>query len=149
MDAARREPLRVAVELLEALLHEPDLVGLVVDREVRPVPEPRRLAAEDPAAGGVERHHPGGARGRADEVLDALPHLGRALFVNVMARISGGFAPTAASRCAIRRVRTRVFPEPAPAMTRSGPSVVRTASRWAGFRSSRYVSGCVAATGRG
>ncbi len=71
-----------------------------------------------------------------------------ALFVKVIARISGGFAPTAASRWAMRRVRTRVLPEPAPAITSSGPSVVSTASRCAGFRSSRYVSGVVAATGR-
>ena len=76
MDAARREALRVAVELLEAVLHEPQLVGLVVDGEVRPVAEPRRLAAEDAAAGGVEGHHPAGAGGRADEILDALAHLG-------------------------------------------------------------------------
>src|SRR5262245_27208128 len=32
---------------------------------------------------------------------------------------------------------TRVLPEPAPARTRSGPSVVRTASRWGGFSSAR------------
>ena len=32
--------------------------------------------------------------------------------------------------------------------TSSGPSVVSTASRWAGFRSARYVSGVVAATDR-
>ena len=42
VDAARREALRVAVELLEAALDEADLVGLVVDREVRAVAEPRR-----------------------------------------------------------------------------------------------------------
>src|SRR3954470_4203262 len=72
-----------------------------------------------------------------------------ALFVNVIARISGGFAPIAFSRCAIRRVSTRVFPEPAPAITSTGPSVVRTASRCAGFRSWRYVSGVVAAIVRG
>ena len=35
VDAARDEALRVALELLEALLDEPHLVGLVVDREVR------------------------------------------------------------------------------------------------------------------
>src|SRR6478609_4931540 len=64
-----------------------------------------------------------------------------ALFVNVIARISGGFAPAAASRCAMRRVSTRVLPEPAPATTSSGPSVVSTASRCAGFRSARYCSG--------
>ena len=60
-----------------------------------------------------------------------------ALFVKVIARISFARAPAAASRCAIRWVRTRVLPEPAPATTSSGPSVVVTASRWAGFRSAR------------
>ena len=79
VDAARREALRVALELLEAALDEPDLVGLVVDREVRAVAEPLRLAPQDPAARRVERHHPGGARGRADEVPDALAHLPRRL----------------------------------------------------------------------
>ena len=46
---------------------EPDLVGLVVDREVRAVAEPRRLAAEDPAAGRVEGEDPdrAGDAGRA------------------------------------------------------------------------------------
>src|SRR5437763_2791378 len=64
-----------------------------------------------------------------------------ALFVNVIARISLGFAPTALIRCATRYVRTRVLPEPAPAITSSGPSVASTASRWAGLRSARYCSG--------
>ena len=49
VDAAGDEALRVAVELLEARLHEPHLVGLVVDREVRAVAEPFRLAAQDRA----------------------------------------------------------------------------------------------------
>ena len=60
-----------------------------------------------------------------------------ALLVKVIARISFGLAPTAASRCATRWVSTRVLPEPAPAITSSGPSVVSTACRWAGFRSAR------------
>src|SRR3954452_19389059 len=64
-----------------------------------------------------------------------------ALFVKVMARISFAFAPTALIRWATRYVRTRVFPEPAPAITSSGPSVARTASRWGGLRSARYCSG--------
>ena len=58
------------------------------------------------------------------------------------------FTPHAAIRWPTRWVSTRVLPEPAPAITSSGPSVARTASRWAGFRSSRYVSGVVAATRR-
>ncbi len=70
-----REPLRVALQLLEALLHEPDLVGLVVDREVGAVPEPLRLPAQDPAAGGVEREHPETARVSAEEMLEPLLHL--------------------------------------------------------------------------
>ena len=44
-----------------------------------------------------------------------------ALFVNVIANISKGATPRSAMRNAIRRVKTRVFPEPAPATTRSGP----------------------------
>src|SRR5581483_7878381 len=79
MDAARSEALRVALELLEALLREPQLVGAVVDREVRAIAEARRLAPQDATARGVERHHPRGARRRADEVDHALAHLGRSL----------------------------------------------------------------------
>ena len=63
-------------ELLEAGLDDAHLVGLVVDREVRAVAEAVGLAPQDAAAGGVERHHPHAAR-RADELLDALAHLGR------------------------------------------------------------------------
>ncbi len=55
---------------------EPQLVGGVVDREVRAVAEPLRLAAQDAAAGGVERHHPRRAGRRPDEILDPLAHLG-------------------------------------------------------------------------
>ena len=71
VDAARDEALRVALELLEALLDEPHLVGLVVDREVRLVAEARRLAAEDAAAGGVEGEDPDRARDVAEQVLEA------------------------------------------------------------------------------
>ena len=75
---ARREPLGVELELLDAGLHQPHLVGLVVDREARPVADPLRIAAQQPAAGRMERHHPhpgGGAP--ADQSLDALLHLVR------------------------------------------------------------------------
>ena len=58
---------------------EPDLVGLVVDREVRAVAEPRRLAAEDAAARGVEGQDPDRARDAAEHVLEALAHLARGL----------------------------------------------------------------------
>ena len=75
VDATRREALGVAPELLEAGLDDAHLVGLVVDREVRAVPEAIGFTAQDAAAGGVERHHPHASR-LADEQLDALAHLG-------------------------------------------------------------------------
>jgi hypothetical protein len=77
VDAARHEPLRVAVELLQHLLDQSHLVGLVVDREVGAVAEPLRLAAEDAPARGVERQDPDRARGVAEQPLQALAHLGR------------------------------------------------------------------------
>src|SRR3954471_3499916 len=40
----------------------------------------------------------------------------------------------------MRCVRTRVFPEPAPARIRSGPSPCSTASRWGSFSPWRSVS---------
>jgi hypothetical protein len=79
VDPARDEALRIALELLEARLRQPDLVGLVVDREVRPVAEPRCLAAQDPAAGGVEGEDPEPTRRRAEQVLEPLLHLVRGL----------------------------------------------------------------------
>ena len=79
VDAARDEPFRISFELLQALLDEPHLVGLVVDREVRSVAEPRRLAAEDPAAGGMEREDPDAARDLGEQILEARAHLPRRL----------------------------------------------------------------------
>ena len=75
VDAPRREPLRVLAELLEAVLHDAHLVGLVVDRERRPVAEPLRLAAQHAAAGGVEGEDPDRARRRAEHALQPLAHL--------------------------------------------------------------------------
>ena len=75
VDATRDEALRVALELFEDGLRQPDLVGLVVDREVRAIAEPGRLAAEDPAARRVEREDPDRARDSAEHVLEPLAHL--------------------------------------------------------------------------
>src|SRR5690242_5887078 len=60
-----------------------------------------------------------------------------ALFVNVMARTSNGDAPSSATRYASRCVSTRVLPEPAPAITSTGPAGIVTASYWAGFSPER------------
>ena len=109
----------------QALLHEPQLVGGVVDREVRAVAEPLGLAAQDPAAGGVEREDQIARATGAGERLTRSRISPAALFVKVMARISFGVDAHAPSRCATRWVSTRVLPEPAPASTSSGPSVVQ------------------------
>ena len=79
VDAARRKSLRVSLELFEALLDEANLVGLVVDREVRAVAEPLRFAAQDAAAGGVEGEDPDRARDAAEHPLEPLAHLPRRL----------------------------------------------------------------------
>ena len=50
--------------------------------------------------------------------------------------LAGGAIPSSI-RCAVRSVITRVLPEPAPAITSSGPSVSSTASRCSGSSASR------------
>ena len=79
VDAARDEALRVALELLEDGLREADLVGLVVDREVRAVAEAGGLAPQDATAGGVERQDPDRAGDAAEHVLEPLAHLSGSL----------------------------------------------------------------------
>ena len=71
-----------------------------------------------------------------------------ALLVKVTARICEGKARPVARMWAMRVVSTRVLPVPAPASTRTGPSVVSTASasvRGSGRRDSR--ARCLAAAG--
>ena len=51
-----------------------------------------------------------------------------ALFVKVMARMFQGFTPFSSIKYAVLWVNTRVFPEPAPARIKRGPSVFKTAS---------------------
>ena len=58
-----------------------------------------------------------------------------ALLVKVMAMIFHGFTCFSSIKCAILYVKTLVFPEPAPAITREGPSECRTASCWLVFSS--------------
>jgi hypothetical protein len=75
VDSAGDEALGITVELLEAELHEPDLVGLVVDREVRAVAEARGFAPEDAPARGVEGHDPHAGSDVAEDALETLLHL--------------------------------------------------------------------------
>jgi hypothetical protein len=67
-----------------------------------------------------------------------------ALLVKVMARISPGRARRVAMRWAMRRVRTRVLPDPAPAMMSRGEPEWVTARLWAGLRSRVSSSGSTA-----
>ena len=112
VDAARWRALRVAVELLQARLRKAHLVGLVVDREVRPVAELRasRRRMRPHAAWKVITHMRRAVSPRipSRRVFISLA----ALFVKVIARISFGLTPHAATRCAMRCVSTRVFPSP-------------------------------------
>ena len=75
VDAAGREALGVDAEVLEARPHDPHLVGLVVDREGRPVAEPLCLAPQHAPTGGVEGEDPGRACLGAEHPLEALAHL--------------------------------------------------------------------------
>src|SRR5882672_3983541 len=62
-----------------------------------------------------------------------------ALLVKVTQRMARAGTPRS-SRCTVRWAMTRVLPEPAPASTRTGPSVWSTASRWRGLRSERSTA---------
>ena len=76
--------LRVELESLEDQRHQSLGVGRVVDREVGLVADSTEvegadLLAQDPHARGVERRDPHDPGALADEVLDALLHLGSGL----------------------------------------------------------------------
>src|SRR5690606_28373420 len=62
-----------------------------------------------------------------------------ALLVNVNAKILNGSTPCDI-KYAIRKVSTRVLPEPAPAITIIAPSFCNTGARWASLSCSKYFS---------
>ena len=64
-----------------------------------------------------------------------------ALLVKVIARIEPGWALRSEISHAMRRVSTRVLPEPAPATTSSGAPACTTAARWGSLRPSSSSSG--------
>ena len=75
VDRPGREALGIDVEVAQDELHEPDGVGLVVDREGVPEPEPVGVAAQDADAGRVERRHPHPLGDGTDEPGHPLAHL--------------------------------------------------------------------------
>ena len=72
---ARGHALGVDLLLHQAAADQPQLVVAVVDREVAGVARLLGLAAQDAYAGRVEGRCPDGARPRAHEAPDAVPHL--------------------------------------------------------------------------
>src|SRR5690606_31437561 len=72
-----------------------------------------------------------------------------ALLVKVTARIRSGPTPCSRMRWQTRVVRTRVFPEPAPASTSRGPSTCRVASSCSGFNPWRCAPLRVSSIGDG
>jgi hypothetical protein len=73
--APGRELLGVEVQVPDDVAGEPLGVGLVVDREVRRVPEAPGVAPQDAHARRVERAHPHLAGDRPHQCLDPLAHL--------------------------------------------------------------------------
>src|SRR4051794_35937544 len=63
-----------------------------------------------------------------------------ALLVNVIARMDPGCAFRSEMSHAIRRVSTRVLPDPAPATTSNGDPSCTTAARWGSLRPSSSCS---------
>src|SRR5216684_4593472 len=72
-----------------------------------------------------------------------------ALLVKVMARMRNGLTPSSVIRWAMRWVRTRVLPYPAPATTSSGPWPCTTASSLSGLRPSAGTGIVTPSYGRG
>ena len=108
-------------------------VVLVVDGEVRVDADERAYLRSRRAQ--KPWNVPTQTRELRHEGLDALAHLaGRLVGEGQGEDLVRPGCPTD-SRWATRRVMTRVLPEPAPARTRSGPSMWVTASRWAAVRS--------------
>ena len=73
-----------------------------------------------PIAWNVPTHIPAGSAPSSRPMRSRISPA--ALFVNVTARIWRGSTPSMSISRAMRVVSTRVFPEPAPASTSSGPS---------------------------
>ncbi len=141
LDLARRRRLLGQGDFLHRALHDGELVVRVEDDEALRHARLVRKAPEEAHAPGVERPderaRPLGARGARATRSFISP---AALFVNVTATTASCGTPCATTQ-ASRRVRTRVFPDPAPARTRSGPSPCDTAAACSGLRPSRRSSG--------
>ena len=146
-DAARGEALRVHVELVDAGLHEPQRVLLVVDREAAGVAELVGVGAQHPGAGRVEGHHPHRPGAVPHERLHALAHL-----LGGLVRERDGEDLARPRLPGAHQMRdpvgehARLARSPRRRGSAAGPSPCRTASRWGSFRPSRRVSAATAPT---
>ncbi len=124
---------------LDHLLDQSDDVVGVENGEIRAQADQFGMAAQELDADRVEGAEPGHALdGAADEHADALLHLARRLVGEGDGEDLAGIGAWPVARIwAMRVVSTRVLPVPAPARTRTGPSMVSTASRCSGFRPER------------
>jgi hypothetical protein len=116
------EPLRVELEVVVAGAQHPQLVGLVEDREVAPVAEGVRVAAQDPHARGVEGAGPEPAGGRPDEGDQPVAHLPRGLV-----RERDRDDPLGPHAPHLHEVRDAVGEHPGLAAARAGEHEERTA----------------------
>ncbi|GIU91467.1 MAG: hypothetical protein KatS3mg011_0373 [Acidimicrobiia bacterium] len=70
-----REPFRIEVEVPDAAGDQTDRIGLVVDREPRPVAETVGFPSQDPHARRMEGGHPHGVDRPTHQPLHPVPHL--------------------------------------------------------------------------
>jgi nitrogen regulatory protein PII len=120
---ARRGEAIGDAEIFEHARDERALVVVVEDGEVAAEADAIGVHAQEARAGGVERAHPHAA-GRPAVSFSMRSRISpAALLVKVTARMRSGQVPRRKSS-AMRKVMTRVLPEPAPARMSSGPRIV-------------------------
>ena len=112
------------------MLHQTTGVGVVVDGERAHVARGGHRGPAGSARRPSGRWRPTYAAPRGRSALTTRSRISSAaLLVKVMARICHGGASPVAIRWAIRRVRTRVFPDPAPGHDQQRPARWSTARR--------------------
>jgi urea transport system permease protein len=144
---------KVRLQAAMALAKEPDAAKLpLINKALKVEPNAQvknalmlaKAAMAISATDAVERLQAAQILGQAKSPEAQLllnQQLGVETDVKVKAQIMCAGTPRSMSR-AIRWVMTRVLPEPAPASTSNGPSVVSTASRCGGLRCDRSTAGC-------
>ena len=136
-ERSRWPALVVQIFRLQELLEQAQLVVGIEDGEIRPQAHKLGMHAQNlaPTEWNVPSH--GIACSEPEKTATRWRISRAALLVKVTARISWARARPVETMCAIRVVRTRVLPTPAPARMRTGPSSDSTARRCSSFNPSR------------